>query len=169
MGMFSWYRADNTNKQTNLVEGDAFKVLIPKEFGGGFIKGHYSGYGDCIVDATEDENGNPKLSYDVYELLAFWNEEAIKHKFDNDSKFHIFNEAYDLTLHFEGERPLVPHETVHTRHNRSLGIDIGCYDEQMANLKYPLKLVSVRYKGTYEDCQNFSHSDPDQGFWRKYN
>ena len=67
MGMFSWYKADNTTKQTNLVRGDTFKVLIPKQFGGGFIKGKYDGYGRCITP-----NGT---RYDVYELLAFWNEE----------------------------------------------------------------------------------------------
>ena len=38
------------------------------------------------------------------------------------------------------------------QNNRSKGIDIGCYDHQIDQLKYPLKLVSVSYKGTYEEC-----------------
>ena len=33
----------------------------------------------------------------------------------------------------------------------------------MDKLKYPLKLVSVRYKGTYEDCEGCSYDDPNQG------
>ena len=36
--------------------------------------------------------------------------------------------------------------------NRFKGIDIGCYDKQIDKLKYPLKLVSASYKGTYEEC-----------------
>lgn len=47
--------------------------------------------------------------------------------------------------------------------NRSKGIDIGCYDHQIDQLKYPLKLVSVSYKGTYEECPEKSYGDPDQG------
>ena len=147
MGMFSWYRADNTTRQTNLVQGDTFKILIPQEFGGGFIKGKYGGYGDCITKEG--------IEYDVYELLAFWNEMDLKGRFNMD-------------LRFDGERPLVPSHSGYTQHNRSYGIDVGCYDAQQARLKYPLKLVSASYKGTYEDCGDFSRMDGDQGFWRKY-
>lgn len=48
--------------------------------------------------------------------------------------------------------------------NRLIGIDIGCYDEQVDQLKYPLKLVSVSYKGNYEDCNGRSYTDPNQGW-----
>ena len=41
---------------------------------------------------------------------------------------------------------------------------IRCNDK----LKYPLKLVSVSYKGTYEDCDGVSYGDPNQGFFRTY-
>ncbi len=34
MGSFSWYKAD---KQNNIVYGDTVKMLIPKEFGGGYM------------------------------------------------------------------------------------------------------------------------------------
>ena len=36
MGSFSWLRADHTTKRSNLTDGDRYKILIPKEFGGGF-------------------------------------------------------------------------------------------------------------------------------------
>lgn len=49
------------------------------------------------------------------------------------------------------------------QNNRSKGIDIGCYDHQIDQLKYLLKLVSVSYKGTYEECPEKSYGDPDQG------
>jgi hypothetical protein len=55
----------------------------------------------------------------------------------------------------------------HTDHNRGLGIDIGCYDEDILKLKYPLKLVSASFKGTYEDLDKPSFGDPDQGFFKR--
>ena len=45
MGSFSWLRADKTTKRKNLTKGDRYKILIPKEFGGGFIKDTYYDYG----------------------------------------------------------------------------------------------------------------------------
>ena len=50
-----------------------------------------------------------------------------------------------------------------TDYNRNIGIDIGCYDDQIDKLKYPLKLVSVSFKGSYEDLDNPSYRDPNQG------
>ena len=35
-------------------------------------------------------------------------------------------------------------------------------------LKYPLKLVSASYKGTYEECEGRSYGDPNQGFYKTY-
>ena len=54
------------------------------------------------------------------------------------------------------------------QNNRCKGIDIGCYDDQIDRLKYPLKLVSASYKGTYEDCEGKSYGDPNQGFGKTY-
>ena len=45
MGSFSWLRADRTTRRSNLTDGDRYKILIPKEFGGGFIKDTYFDYG----------------------------------------------------------------------------------------------------------------------------
>lgn len=38
MGSFSWLRADRSTKRKNITGGDSYKILIPKEFGGGYIK-----------------------------------------------------------------------------------------------------------------------------------
>ena len=54
------------------------------------------------------------------------------------------------------------------QNNRCNGIDIGCYDRQIDKLKYPLKLVSASYKGTYEECAGRSYCDPNQGFNKGY-
>jgi len=141
MGSFSWNKADNLTKIENVAYDTKFKFLIPKEFGGGFIKDTYQDYG--YLGTKED--GEPK--YDMYEVLAFWN--------DADN------------LKYDGERPLMKEIDEYTDENRSEGIDIGCDDEDVLTLKYPLKLVSASYKGTYEDLDTCSLGDPDQGFFSR--
>ena len=49
MGSFSFTRADKTTKRKNLVYGDHYKILIPEEFGGGYIKYTYYDYGYVLV------------------------------------------------------------------------------------------------------------------------
>lgn len=139
MGSFSWNKADKLTAIENVYYGSTFKFLIPKEFGGGFIKDVYQDYG--YLGTKED--GEPK--YDMYELQAFWNNaEGLK---------------------YDGEFPLMKEIDQYTYHNRCLGVDIGCYDEEILQLKYPLKLVSASFKGTYEDLDTPSLGDPDQGFF----
>jgi len=138
MGSFSWNKADNLTNIENVAYDAPFKFLIPQEFGGGYIKDHYQDYGYLGTK----ENGEPK--YDMYELLAFW------------------NEADDLK--YDGEYPKMKEIDEYTNNNRIKGINIGCYDDDILLLRYPLKLVSVSYKGTYEDLKDCSLGDPDQGF-----
>ena len=141
MGSFSWNKADKLTAIENVAYGSSFKFLIPKEFGGGFIKDKYQDYGKLGIR----ENGEPK--HDMYELLAFW------------------NKADDLL--YDGEYPLMKEIDEYTRKNRGKGIDIGCYNEEILKLKYPLKLVSPSFKGTYEDLETCSLGDPDQGFYSR--
>ena len=141
MGSFSWNKADKLTTTENVAYDRPFKFLIPKEFGGGFIKDYYQDYGYL---GTKDD-GEPK--FDMYELLAFW------------------NKVEDLK--FDGEYPLMKEIDEYTDKNRSKGIDIGCYDEDILQLKYPLKLVSVSFNGTYEDLKTCSLGDPDQGFFTR--
>lgn len=141
MGSFSWNKADKLTAIENVAEGTSFKFLIPKEFGGGFIKDKYQDYGYL---GTKD-NGKPK--YDMYELLAFWNKED--------------------DLKYDGDYPLMKEIDEYTDINRNKGISIGCYDNDILKLKYPLKLVSPSFKGTYEDLETCSLGDPDQGFFSR--
>ena len=150
MGSFSWLKADELTKVKNVVYMAPFKLLIPEQFGGGYIKDYYQDYGRI----GRNEKGNPK--YDMYELLAFWNNESIL-----------------KDLNWQGKDtgtpiPLMKEIDEFTDKNRDLGIDIGCYDKQIDRLKYPLKLVSVSYKGKYEDLEKPSYGDPDQGFFIAY-
>ena len=152
MGSFSWLRADTTTKRNNLTMGDKYKILIPQEFGGGFIEDTYYDYGDVFYDNDSKENA------DLYGILAYWNkcEDMI---YDGDE--------YPSTM-----EDILKRGRTCNQNNRSKGIDIGCYNWDIAKLKYPLKLVSMSYKGTYEDCKHRSYGDPNQGFsktyWNKY-
>lgn len=141
MGSFSWNKADSLTNIENVAYGSPFKFLIPKEFGGGFIQDKYQDYGYLGIK----DNGDSK--HDMYELLAFWNKAE--------------------GLQYDGEFPLMKEIDDYTDDNRCKGIDIGCYDKDILKLKYPLKLVSVSFKGTYEDLENCSLGDPDQGFFRR--
>ena len=145
MGSFSWLKADNLTKIANVQYGAPFKFLIPEEFGGGYIKDYYQDYG--YLGTKED--GTPK--YDMYELLALWNHEAAEER------------GYELRYDGE-EMPMMKEIDQYTFYNRNVGINIGCYDKQIDRLKYPLKLVSCSYKGSYEDLNTPSYGDPNQGF-----
>lgn len=138
MGSFSWMKADDLTDIANVVYGKPFKMMIPKEFGGGIIKDDYQDYG--YIGYKED--GSPK--HDMYELLALWNAPE-KCKFDGE-----FNPLKEIDKY--------------TQDNREIGIDIGCYNEDIDKLRFPLKLVSRGYRGTYEDLAKPSYNDPYQGF-----
>jgi hypothetical protein len=148
MGSFSWLRADKTTKRNNLTDGDRYKILIPKEFGGGYIKDTYYDYGEVF------EYDDTKENADLYGILAYWNK-CDGMNFDGDE--------YPSTMQDILERGNTCYQEI-----RCKGIDIGCYDYQVDKLKYPLKLVSASYKGTYEECQMRSYSDPNQGFCKTY-
>lgn len=156
MGSFSWLRANVDTEKANIAEGDKFACLIPKEFGGGYIEDTYQDYGNLGTK----EDGSPK--YDMYELLAFWNKDR--------PYFHLSYTGAGKTvkdnLYYNGDFPNLKEIDEFTNANRSIGIDIGCYDREIDRLKYPLKLVSVSYakNHTYEDCPYKSFGDTEQGF-----
>lgn len=151
MGSFSWLKADTLTMVKNVAYEKPFKFLIPKEFGGGFVKDHYQDYGYLGIK----EDGSEK--YDMYELLAFWN-----------ADMPYRNGVVRDYLKYDGEFPTMKEIDDYTDHNRIVGIDIGCYDHEIDKLEYPLKLVSASYKGTYEECAGKSYGDPDQGFYETY-
>lgn len=166
MGSFSWLKADNLTKVANIVDDKPFKFLIPKEFGGGFIKDYYQDYGYLGTK----ENGNPK--YDMYELLAFWNAHMKMPIYTNrcDKEVHASYDGSSVKDHlqWDGDFPMLKEIDEYTNKNRHIGITIGCYDAEIDLLDFPLKLVSASYKGTYEDCEGKSYNDPNQGWTPLY-
>ncbi len=149
MGSFSWLKADDLTKVANIVDNKPFKFLIPKEFGGGFIKDYYQDYGYLGIR----QDGKPM--YDMYEILAFWNA---------DAKVPFEECTVRERLKFDGDFPVLKTIDKYTDANRRVGIEIGCSDGQINRLKYPLKLVSASYMGSYEECKGRSYGDPNQGW-----
>lgn len=148
MGCFSWLRADNLTRYGNIYENGLFKCLIPKEFGGGFIKDRYRDYGYLGQKA----DGSPK--YDMYELLAIWNH-AQEIPFARKT-------VGECLKGVDFSHPMKEIDE-YTDKNCLLGIKISANDNQIAILKYPLKLVSASYRGSYEDCEGRSYNDPERG------
>lgn len=145
MGSFSWTRADHTTKRSNISGDDSYKILIPKEFGGGYIKDTYFDYGKVFFETDHEA--------DLYGILAYWN--------------HCEGMVYEGDHYPETMDEILKYGNTMQQENRCIGIEIGCYDDQVDRLEYPLKLVSVEYEGTYEECKGRSYSDPDQGFPKK--
>lgn len=148
MGSFSWLRADRATKRKNLTYGDVYKILVPKEFGGGYIRDVYYDYGIVF------HQDSLKPDADLYGILAYWNK-CDGMVYDGDE--------YPTTM-----QDILERGKTDLQSNRCKGIEIGCYDHEMDKLKYPLKLVSMSYKGTYEDCMLPSYGDPNQGFYKTY-
>jgi hypothetical protein len=153
LGSFSWLKADDLTNIENIAYGASFKFLIPKEFGGGFIKDKYQDYGYL----GRKDDGTPK--YDMYELLAFWNSDMPYGLGTVKNRLYYGDDIEEIT-----ELPMMKEIDEHTDKNRKMGISIGCYNDEIDKLKYPLKLVSPSFKGCYEDLSKPSYNDPNQGF-----
>lgn len=140
MGSFSFLKAKvkSNEQECSLRDGYDFKLLIPQEFGGGSIKAYYQDYGIGAIIG--------KGQFDLYEVVAFWNNPLEVKGIDRDSVF--------------------PLESENTDFNRGIGIRIACWDKDHHNLKYPLKLVSVDYNKSYEECVGISYEDSTQG-WKR--
>ena len=76
--------------------------------------------------------------------------------------------TYDSETYPSTMADILEHGRTYLQSNRCAGIEIGTYKEDIDKLKYPLKLVSASYEGTYEECDGISYTDPDQGFYKTY-
>ena len=122
-----------------------FRYNCYVKFGGGYIIDKYHDYG--ILKSG-------KVTYDLYEVLAFWNRDIA--------------DEQGFELKYDGNFPSMKQVDEYTDNNRCIGIKIGCYDDKVNKLKFPLKLVSVEYTGDYESLDKPSYDDPDQGFYPVY-
>ena len=133
MKEFSWITSD-TNRSISIRRCFPVYVLIPEEFGGGYLmEDNYDGYG--VFGGR-----------DVYALVAQWN-------------------CPEKCKGANGE--WLPDKDV-----RGLGIDIACYDEQNAALRYPIKIVedkTIKYKDAAPSMscpyQGYFYPEFDDDFW----
>ena len=159
MGCFSWMFADKGNKVA-LHMGDMGYLICPD----GTVhatSGGYDGYGHF-----GDRN-----SIDVYEAVADWNREVfpkqpdciVPRRHKKISAFAWWPYYSDLSLSPE-EIQKIMRETTGGKYweYRYIGIDIACYDDQNANLPYPIKIASVP-NVSYSELPP-SNGDPNQGF-----
>ena len=158
MGQFSWLYCDSGKQMIDNRLKDSY-LLVPREFGGGHIVEEcYDGYGRMG-------------GHDVYDLVADWNREWAKQNPDYVSRScgRIGDQAWypfytDLSLSRE-EVVKKWEETGNARiwfEWRIIGIEIACYDEDNAAIRYPIKIAEYEWS-TYEGSAP-SESDPNQGW-----
>lgn len=133
MGSFSFTYADNTNMIRNIIPQAQYKILIPHMFGGGYITQNYLDYGD-VVFTTQ---AGVKHEVTLFGMLGAWNTPGT---------------PKDAWMTAGRESPYDP-----------VGSELSLTAESMRHLTYPLKLVSLEFEGTYEDCVGVSVPDEYQG------
>lgn len=146
MGSFSFLYADGGKPgQANMLPGDDVRVLVPALFGGGSLDGTYADYG--VIEFSDG------TSVDLYELLALWN------------SVELVDAAVNLLGYDEEEARVKFMGGAFTRFARNVGIRIGCYDDDMVRLQYPLRVVPIENaSASYETVGGVSVGDPNQGF-----
>ena len=101
MGSFSFTRADRSTKRANLTWGDKYKILIPQEFGGGYIYDEYFDYGYINYDnkAFYFKPNGEKIKIegvgDLYGVLYYLNA-SMKDYVDNNGNEHPFEEPTEI-------------------------------------------------------------------------
>ena len=181
MGSFSWCYCDMgkirqeegiwgmetkpTRKQRLVAYSHSHpaSVLFPEEFGGESARINVESYLDYGMFAGKD----------IYDLVAEWNRRWLSENPDwvrpSDTEQRPIHERpwykyyADLTLTREEVIEKWQQENPDRRVEwRYVGIDIACYNEDNAVLKYPIKIARKR-SSRYETCPA-SIRDPYQGF-----
>lgn len=166
MGQFSWITCDTQKQVINNKKKDVY-VLIPIEFGGGHIaEPCYDGYGTFG-------------GFDIYDLVADWNKQSVTSDIiripkreqwgyfpDSEDNFSFAIDEYKRSCRRLGYFKRCPDEVMTWKYGnyfkREIGIDIACYDEQNAVLKYPIKIAEL--KDSVYESMPYSKRDPNQGW-----
>ena len=164
MGQFSWMYADSNNKTALKVGG---KVYVPCPDETVIYEKYYGGYG--IFN-----------DYDIYDLVADWNQNNISSENirkplreqwgnteEDEAWFKLaikrYNNACQRIIDFtEGKTSKYMEATYGREWKRSIGIDIACYDEENAALKFSIKIC--KNKPVSYDALPASNSDSNQGW-----
>lgn len=139
MGFFSWKYSD-TGKRMIIGKTKESYLLVPDEF-------HHI-YGEYIK--IENYNGYGMFnSHDVYDLVAIWNKEYIPQIYAKGFCPYNSVQYKDIAMYFHenGIEKTNEYAKIHCDDFdekywlRLIGIQIACYDEDNANLPYPIKIV----------------------------
>lgn len=168
MGCFSWMFANKDNLDA-LRMGRKGYVLTPQNQLLSTPVGGYEGYGD-FYDSIKG------TTVDVYDLVVDWNRaylsKIINHPLkktettDFDKMLAVLAEKGDAVAEEFVKSEVAAgraSEYLLSDWKRCLGIAIACYDEDNERLPYPIKIVSCKNCGNYEDLPA-SKRDKKQGF-----
>lgn len=147
----------------DITPGDKVRLLIPARFGGGAIEGTY-GAKALILDGT-NPNGT---SYDMLELLAYWNSTALRSMVVKSGFATLgdiarrpadtpSNQDYDVTGN-PLENPPVEPESI-TEVMARIGVRFafgGTGSDQQDKLEYQLRITPSTSTLTYEECEYYS-------------
>lgn len=164
----------------DITPGDKVRLLIPARFGGGAIEGTY-GAKALILDGTNTpqnytyfNNGTittPNgVSYDMLELLAYWNSTALRSMVVKSGFATLgdvarrpadtpSNQDYDVTGN-PLENPPVEPETI-TEIMARIGARFAYGNnasgsDQQDKLEYQLRIIPSGSTLTYEECEYYS-------------
>ena len=173
MGQFSWIYSDTRKQLIDNKRADTY-LLVPPKF--------QDKYGKYIYEECYDGYGRFGR-YDVYDLLAEWNREYLNESMlrkprrgqwrDEDEEYYLnavtrYNNTVKVLEKYKSgasdeEMSKFCEEVGYGwgEWKRSIGIDIGCYDEQNAALPYPIKITT---KPMDYNSVAPSISDPNQGW-----
>lgn len=176
MGHFSWKYCDSKKRNGDYnrlkIDGEAY-IPLPKDKGACGLPPGCTLYEPCY-----DGYGNFS-GYDLYDIVADLNKEYLTEKNLRIPKRAEWGNAKDSQHYFEAalKRYQKSLERLHDFQDgesdyamelkygrdwkRMIGIDIACYDDQNAALKYPIKVC--RYKKSVYENLPASLNDPDQG------
>ena len=185
MGCFSWLDCDKRENRRPIRIGEKAYLLVPKKFQNDYGKVietySYDGYGHfcgCDVYDLVAEWNREYLSEDMLQPVpdvnkfgGLWSYEKDKlrkkgvseeevERLDREEQQKHWQNAVDYRQ-YRLEQMLAFKDGEEIEDLRDIGIAIACYDEQNANLPYPIK-ISRNEKAVYEDCEPCL-SDPDQG------
>ncbi len=189
MGCYSWLDCI-TKEQIRINSNKKAYLLIPNEFGGGSYSSTYDGYGHIAGHDVYEEVAifnrkylnpeeviKPSTSKKFGGLWDF-EKDALRKDGKSEAEIEALDQAERMT-HYENHLKAcerlkqgltdfingVSEEKMIQKYGRDylreIGIDIACYDEDNAKLKYPIK-ITYDSNAVYEDC-TYSLSDPDQG------
>ena len=143
-GEFSLIKADRDARYANIGKGDVVKLLIPSEFGGGYIRGKYDGAGLIV------ENG---ISYSIYELAGIWNSRE------------MYKLAEEMGYENPARKPYIdtPQNDKVTERIQNVGLMHTANEIEHARAEFPIKIVTADRRLAYEECQNISLYDRNKG------